>query len=459
MAYPVPNYRGLSPEDALTLYGQTRQAIAQQYGIDLTKGGQSVAALPPGVLADFGMDTLAQQNPAAWQLLKTGKAAYQDPTTGQTMQDVYNANTGGWSPQEVKGYWSNPESWIQLGAGAGLAGVGIAGALGGAAPAASSGPLASGYGGATTAASVPASLAAPGGGGGIMASLFGGGALTTPGAQVLSTGLGSATNLFGAKKQSDAALQAAQLQTDAATKAAELQAQSAANALDFTKQQAAQARVDADVTQHANYDQWVAAQQYQNAQQAARTASINALGAQYGVAPRAQPVMTIPAYRSTLAAAAGLPDPGAGPTTGTGSSAGPAAPAAPASGNPMDPAYIGQQLAALYGQYGLTPTGPGSGPTDSAYMTQKILDTGGWQGDNAAYWSQRIPAEIALARGGGSGVAPGQAGTIGAALPGTPPPGGLATTTPAGTPAPITTTTPALQVAPYQRRTVQDYLR
>jgi hypothetical protein len=70
-------------------------------------------------------------------------------------------------------------------------------------------------------------------------------------------------------------------------------------------------------------------------------------------------------------------------------------------GNPMDPAYIQQQLTQLYAQHGLTPTGPGTGPTDIAYMTQKILETGGWQGGNADYWSSRVPQEIANAGGGG----------------------------------------------------------
>jgi len=266
----------------------------------------------------------------------------------------------------------------------------------------------------------------------------------------------AAAGMYAANKQASGAHESAVLQTDAANKAAELQAKSAADQLAYTKQQAEQARIDADTVQHANYDQWVAAQRYSNAQTAARTNAINALGAQYGVAARDVPVMDIPAYRSTLAAAAAgpgatppaagtpsgaTPPPSTTPSTGT--------PAAAGANNPMDPGYIQSQLASLYGQYGLKPTGPGSGPTDSAYFTQKILETGGWQGGNAAYWASRIPKEIAQAQAGGAAPA----GTLRAAVLGAPAPSVLPTTT--YTPPPVT---PALTVDPYQRRTIRDYL-
>jgi hypothetical protein len=276
-----------------------------------------------------------------------------------------------------------------------------------------------------------------------------------------ATAAGTAgAGIYAANKQAGSAHEAATLQTDAANKAAELQAKSAADQLDYTKQQAAQARIDADTVQRANYDQWVAAQQYQNAQAVARTNALNAFGARYGVPQRDVPVMNIPAYRSTLGAAAA--GPGATPPAGTpgdgssppaaGSPSGTPAPAAPASSNPMDPAYIQSQLAALYGQYGLKPTGPGSGPTDSAYFTQKILETGGWQGGNAAYWQSRIPKEIAQAQAGGAGrSAP---ASVGAAVQGPtfqmPAAPAYQTIAP-----PIT---PALTVDPYQRRTIRDYL-
>jgi hypothetical protein len=106
------------------------------------------------------------------------------------------------------------------------------------------------------------------------------------------------------------------------------------------------------------------------------------------------------------AAAAGAPAGGAGPT-------------APAGGNPTDRAYVQSQLANWYASKGLTPTGPGTGPTDIAYYTDKILETGGWTNqtgkgeDNINYWTSRIPQDIAEAKGGGAPGAAGMTGSFG----------------------------------------------
>jgi hypothetical protein len=99
----------------------------------------------------------------------------------------------------------------------------------------------------------------------------------------------------------------------------------------------------------------------------------------------------------------------------------PGAPAAaPPSGNPMDRAYVQSQLANWYASQGLTPTGPGTGPTDIAYYTDKILETGGWTNqtgkgeDNINYWTSRIPQDLAEAgRGGGGAGAAGGGGGAG----------------------------------------------
>lgn len=167
-------YAGLSPQDALQLWYQNRQ----KYGAD-GKG-----ATTPEQRADYegNMTTLAQENPQAWQLLKTGQN-----DNGKTRQ-VFNPQTGNWDSQDVKGFFSHPESWLQLGFGGALGGLGAAAAMAGAAPTAGIpataagefGPMAGGYAGATTSAAIPASLDATGlaggaaGGFGPLADAYGG---------------------------------------------------------------------------------------------------------------------------------------------------------------------------------------------------------------------------------------------------------------------------------------------
>ena len=55
----------------------------------------------------------------------------------------------------------------------------------------------------------------------------------------------------------------------------------------------------------------------------------------------------------------------------------------PGPGNPNDPAYVRQWVDYYASQPGANP----STKTDPDYWVQKILSTGGWQGDNAGYWS------------------------------------------------------------------------
>ena len=123
------SYAGLSPQDALALWFQNKQA---------------------GLETD--MVRLAEENPAAWQLVKTGTAPQ-----GDTRQ-IFNTQTGQWDPQEVKGAFSHPETWLQLGLGAGLGGVAALGPTIGGASATGAGGGAggatAGAGGAATAAKV-----------------------------------------------------------------------------------------------------------------------------------------------------------------------------------------------------------------------------------------------------------------------------------------------------------------
>lgn len=133
-------YSGLSPTDALQKW------YANQNNQNRT----------PEEQADYlgNMSGLAQQNPAAWKLMQTGQN-----NNGKTRQ-IFNPNTGNWDNQQVKSMWSHPETWMQLGFGGALGGIGAAGMMAGAAnPAAYVGSDVA----STAAASSPATAAASGG--------------------------------------------------------------------------------------------------------------------------------------------------------------------------------------------------------------------------------------------------------------------------------------------------------
>jgi hypothetical protein len=285
-------------------------------------------------------------------------------------------------------------------------------------------------------------------------------------ATVIGAGAVAGTSIYAAHEQSGAARDAAASETSAANHAADLQSQSAADALAFTKEQAAQARIDADTTQHNNYDQWRAAQVYQNDTTAARTRSINDLGSRYGVAARDIPEMQIPDYRSTIGGAAGVPSAaGASSATTPGaSSAGASAAAVPVAngdyqawfnsltgGRPLDQAgllSLEPQLRAA----GITITNPNT----SGDQSKIILPTG--QAVRVLDGDPRVasPTVWIPQPGTGAGASSASAssttpGTVGGAA-GYQPTAALAATTPITPPV-----TPALTVDPYQRRTVADY--
>ncbi len=189
-------------------------------------------------------------------------------------------------------------------------------------------------------------------------------------------GIASAVaGIYGANKSSDAAKQSAVLQTSATTHAADLQSQAAKEALAFQQQQAAQDQSNFNTTQQANYNQWASGQN-----------RMRGLDSLVGL-----PQRDIPAYQqpqNVLGSSQTTPTSGQMPSGGN--------------GNPQDPAFIQSQLANVYKTMGLAPTGPGTGPTDIAYMAQKVAETGGWTAQNASYWPQRIADEVAKAKGGGA---------------------------------------------------------
>lgn len=100
----------------------------------------------------------------------------------------------------------------------------------------------------------------------------------------------------------------------------------------------------------------------------------------------------------------GVPYPGTPGNTGNQPGApGGNTPGAP-TGNPTDRAYIIQQLTNVLQQHGIQPGPRGSGPGDVEYYADQVLATGGWQGGNAGYWTNRLGSDIAGGGGrGGSG--------------------------------------------------------
>lgn len=217
----------------------------------------------------------------------------------------------------------------------------------------------------------------------------------------IASGATIGANIWGAKKQTSAQQNAAQIQADAAKETARIQAESAAKAaalqkqandetLAFSKQQATYGAQSTEVDRHANYDQWAAQQR-----------RLGSIGEMVGLGPR-----EIPGYVASPTPNFDTPG-GGGAMSGAGivGTPSPATIGGTPSGNPTDPAFINSQLQNVYKSLGVQPTGPGSGPTDIAYMAGKVLQTGGWTPQNASYWPDRIKQELALAKSGGAPVA------------------------------------------------------
>jgi len=186
---------------------------------------------------------------------------------------------------------------------------------------------------------------------------------------------------------------------DAATQAAEIKAKSDAEALAFQKQQAEADWRNAEATRKANYDQSLA--------------RMNRLGSLYDILGMSRPSM--PAYVPTQdPMLSGAPTaPAGGPPAAPGATTSAPSPSSmPMSGDPVTDA-----VAKNYASLGAKPTGPGSGPTDIAYMVQKINETGGLTPQNQAYWfgpQGRIAKELAQAS---SGAAPSSIASMTGRLP------------------------------------------
>jgi hypothetical protein len=292
-----------------------------------------------------------------------------DPTTGLARQKNFNEAHSNWSAL----LYSGAAIGAGLGAGAALGAVGAAGAGAGGAASGAGASVAggAGYVGADVAGTAAASLGPAAAGGGMSYLSW------------IGPAVNAATSIYGANEQAGTAADNAALQAQSLKYAADLQAKAAADALAYTKQQGAQTQSNFDTSQQGNYNQWAAGQR-----------RLSTLGEAMGLGPREIPAYVPP--KDVLDT--GAPTQAAAPGTLGSMATTPQGQAA--SGNPNDPAYITQQLQDVYKQLGVAPTGPGSGPTDIAYMTDAVLKNGGWNAAAPGYWPQRIAQELQKAAGG-----------------------------------------------------------
>jgi hypothetical protein len=270
----------------------------------------------------------------------------------------------------------------------------VPGAAAGAGTAASAyGPLAGGYGAATTGAAVPSALATTGGGGmsvgQILAGMGGSGAGAGPYSwipQVAGMGL----NYLGQQQQLGANQDALSQQLAATKYASDAQSQSAANQLAFLRQQASYDAASAEANRSGNYDQWAAKQR-----------QLGTVGQALGL-----PARDIPAYVPLPAYGGGTttPAPGPGPAgTVAPGVVGPGPGASATSGGlpQIDPSKpIGPQAAAYIQSRGGTPN-----PTSADYWQQQwpALVARGQQLGDPQYAEKRLAAADEL---GGGGAAP-----------------------------------------------------
>lgn len=263
-------------------------------------------------------------------------------------------------------------------AAASLATMGAAGVF----SAGAGGASAAGAGGAAAGASTAGAGAAAAGAG---AAAGGAGVATAAGASAVPWGtiIGAGTQLFGnlfaAHEQAAGADQAAQIAAASAKYQADLIAKANADSLAFQGKSAENAYQNNEAARQGNYGIF-----------AARERRLGTIGDEVGLGAR-----EIPAYVPGV-------DPGFG-TIGDAATGTPPAPSSGAPGNPADPNAIMAAVTDNYKKLGVAPTGPGSGPTDIAYMAGKVKETGGLTPGNINYWfgpQGRIAAEIQQTRSG-----------------------------------------------------------
>ncbi len=180
--------------------------------------------------------------------------------------------------------------------------------------------------------------------------------------------------VIGAKIASGASEKAADTQSQAASHAADLQSQAAKDALAFQQRQAAQDQSNFETTQKANYNQWLPHEQ-----------RMSSLGQLVGLSPR-----DIPAY---------VPSSNVLGSSQTAPTSGPTATGQAPSGDAVTQAILDN-----YKALGVAPTGPGTGPTDIAYMVKAAKESLAAGERPLSYWlgpQGRIAQELAKSSGGG----------------------------------------------------------
>lgn len=204
----------------------------------------------------------------------------------------------------------------------------------------------------------------------------------------VALGIGGAiAGVYGAKKSSEATENASTLSKESSDKAIALQTS-----------QDAETKREFDAQQSALQNQWNAEQSIKAPYRAVGQQALSNIGSLLGQ-------NFAPAIASASSAAPVLPSSATAPTST-------ATTPTSSSSNPLDPSAINAQLNANYQALGVKPTGPGTGPTDSAYYAQKIAQTGGLTPQNISYWfgpSGRIASDLGksgTASGGGSTLSP-----------------------------------------------------
>lgn len=222
---------------------------------------------------------------------------------------------------------------------------------------------------------------------GILDSVAGGAATGSAGGPwgaIIGAGIGLFGSLFGAHEQASAASDAADKQAAAAKYAADLQDAASKRSEALLRQQSENDYQNQETTRKANYGQY-----------AAQRGRLGTLGAMMGL-----PAPEIPAYVPSV-------DP-----QFTGGSTQPTASGAPTSGAPSgaptsagaagsDP--VTQAILDNYKALGVAPTGPGTGPTDIAYMVQQAKASLASGERPLSYWlgpQGRIAQELSKAGGG-----------------------------------------------------------
>lgn len=235
----------------------------------------------------------------------------------------------------------------------------------------------------------------------------------------VAAGVGIATaiaGIYGAHKSSES--------TD---KASTIKAKSDADALALARQQEATRKQEYDDNLKLQQQQWDAQQNIRAPYRAAGANALHKLGDILGVDFGSGYTGPTPSTPSTFGQPTGTAGPSPAfpnqtafntgaqtiqdqithlPADAAGTSGPQGTPSVtPPSTNPTDPAGILAALTKQYGDLGVKPTGPGSGPTDIEYYAGKVTETGGLTPDNINFWfgpNGRIASDLAKATGGGT---------------------------------------------------------